>query len=55
MLIIGNSSDTYIQKEGITQDFGVFASPDVFFAAHPQELSYFKTFAYQNFGRNLMK
>lgn len=50
-----NNNDTYIQKEGINQDFGVFDSPDAFFAAHSQELSAFKQFAYENLGRHLMK
>ena len=49
-----NGNDTYIQKEGINQDFGVFDAPDDFFAAHPQELSPMKKFAYENIGRQLM-
>ena len=49
-----NNNDTYIQKEGINQDFGVFDSPDAFFEAHPQELSAFKKCAYENLGRHLM-
>lgn len=49
-----NGNDTYIQKEGINQDFGVFDGPDDFFAAHPQELSLLKRFAYQNIGCQLM-
>ena len=32
-------NNTYIQKEGIVQDFGVFDDPDTFFAAHSQNMS----------------
>lgn len=32
-------NDTYIQKEGIVQDFGVFDDPDTFFSKHAQNLS----------------
>lgn len=32
-------NDTYIQKEGIVQDFGVFDDPDTFFAKHSQDMS----------------
>lgn len=49
-----NKNDTYIQKEGINQDFGVFDSPDDFFAAHSQEMSPIKKFAYENLWRHLM-
>lgn len=53
-IIDWNTNDTYIQKEGINQDFGIFDSPDDFFAKHLQEISTFKRFAYQNLGRHLM-
>ncbi|HHY28700.1 MAG TPA: transglutaminase domain-containing protein [Desulfitobacterium dehalogenans] len=49
-----NANDTYIQKEGINQDFGVFDSPDEFFAIHQQQLSPLRKWVYQNFGRKLM-
>jgi len=32
-------ADTYIQRTGINQDFGLFDTPDQFFAEHPQELT----------------
>lgn len=32
-------NDTYIQKERIIKDFGVFDDPDTFFAAHSQDIS----------------
>lgn len=34
-----SGGDTYIQKEGINQDFGVFDSPDAFYARHGSNLS----------------
>ncbi|ACL20036.1 transglutaminase-like domain-containing protein [Desulfitobacterium hafniense] len=49
-----NVNDTYIQKEGINQDFGVFDSPDEFLAVHQQQLSPLRKWAYQNVGRKLM-
>lgn len=33
------NNDTYIQKEGIVQDFGTFDSPDEFFAQYTQNMS----------------
>lgn len=48
------ANDTYIQKEGINQDFGVFDSPDEFLAIHQQQLSPLSKWAYQNIGRKLM-
>lgn len=49
-----NTNDTYIQKEGINHDFGVFASPDEFFEKYKQQLSPLKRWIYQNIGRKLM-
>lgn len=49
-----NANDTYIQKEGINQDFGVFHSPDEFFEKYRQQLSPLKKWIYQNIGRKLM-
>ena len=49
-----NENDTYIQKEGINQDFGEYDSPDDFLKAHRQNLSFLKKFLYQNVGRHLM-
>ena len=49
-----NANDTYIQKEGINQDFGVFNSPDEFFKKYQQQLSPLKRWIYQNVGRKLM-
>lgn len=49
-----NANDTYIQKEGINQDFGLFDSPDEFFKKHQQKLSPLKKWMYRNIGRKLM-
>ncbi len=49
-----NANDTYIQKEGINCDFGVFNSPDEFFDRHQQRLSTLKKWVYRNIGRKLM-
>lgn len=49
-----NGNDTYIQKEGINHDFGVFNSPDEFFMQHQQQLAPLKKWFYQNIGRKLM-
>jgi len=39
--------DTYIQKEGIADDFGVFDSPDAFYARHGSNLSGLKRWVYE--------
>lgn len=49
-----NRNNTYIQNEGITQDFGVYNSPDELLKDHGQGLSLIKRFLYRNFGRHLM-
>lgn len=49
-----NANDTYIQKEGINCDFGVFNSPDEFFDRHQQRLSPLKKWVYRNIGRKFM-
>ena len=47
-------NDTYIQSEGINQDFGVYDSPDELLKEHHQTLSPLKAFAYRYLGRHLM-
>lgn len=47
-------NNTYIQSEGINQDFGIYDSPDELLKEHHQEMSPIKAFAYRNFGRHLM-
>ena len=49
-----NKNNTYIQSEGINNDFGIFDSPDELFKIHRQEMSCFKEFLYKNLGRHLM-
>ncbi len=49
-----NANDTYIQKEGINHDFGLFHSPDEFFKKHQQRLSPLKKWMYRYIGRKLM-
>ena len=50
--ITWNESDTYIQKLGINQDFGLFDNPDVLYQTHQQELSPLKAFIFKNFIRH---
>ncbi len=47
-------NNTYIQSEGINQDFGIYNSPDELLTEHHQEMSIVKAFAYRHFGRHLM-
>ena len=47
-------NNTYIQSEGINQDFGVYDSPDDLLKEHHQEMSELRDFLYRNLGRHLM-
>jgi Transglutaminase-like superfamily len=47
-------TDTYIQKDGINNDLGVFANPDDFYARHGANLNGFKRWLYRNFVRHWM-
>lgn len=49
-----NRNDTYIQKKGINQDFGLFDSPDEFYKTHKQLLSPLKRWVYRNYVRHVM-
>lgn len=49
-----NRNNTYIQSEGINQDFGIYDNPDDLLKEHHQELSPIKAFAYRHLGRHLM-
>jgi hypothetical protein len=49
-----DESDTYIQKDAILKDFGVFDSPDIFFLKHPQNLNWVKRFIFKTFVRKSM-
>ena len=46
--------DTFIQKEGIVDDFGVFGSPDEFYARHGSNLSGLKRWLYAHVIRHRM-
>lgn len=47
-------NNTYIQSEGITQDFGVYDCPDDLLREHHQQMSAFKACLYRHLGRHLM-
>ena len=47
-------TDTYIQKEGINSDLGVFANPDAFYAQHGANLSGLKRWLYRHVVRHWM-
>ncbi|MGC9371589.1 MAG: transglutaminase-like domain-containing protein [Paracoccaceae bacterium] len=47
-------NDTYIQSTGIARDFGVFDSPDAFYAAHRQQFGPLRELLYRGFIRHWM-
>lgn len=49
---VGNN--TYVQNAAVVTDFGIFSSPDEFFAKHSQHWSKVKNFMYVHFGRKIM-
>ncbi len=49
-----NEGDTYIQKEAITGDLGVYDDPDTYFAKYRQDLSAAVGFLYRNLIRKSM-
>ncbi|MFC4307166.1 transglutaminase-like domain-containing protein [Cohnella boryungensis] len=52
--IYWNENDTYVQKEGIARDLGIYESPDDFFARHQQNLGTIRRGVYQSLVRHLM-
>lgn len=52
--IYWNGNDTYVQKEGIVRDLGVYDSPDAFFARNQQNLSGIRKVMYKRVVRHLM-
>ena len=54
LIIEFDRNNTYIQSEGINQDFGVYDCPDELLKEHHQEISAFKAFAYRHIARHLM-
>lgn len=53
-MIEWNANNTYIQSEGINQDFGIYHSPDTLLAEHHQEMSLINRLIYRYIGRHLM-
>lgn len=49
-----NESDTFIQKEGIVSDLGIFDSPDEFYKNNGVNLGGFKQFLYEKLVRAIM-
>lgn len=45
---------TYIQKEGIADDFGLYDTPDAFYAAHGTNLTGLRRFLYRHVFRHIM-
>ncbi|MNJ47027.1 hypothetical protein D3C77_421720 [compost metagenome] len=52
--IFWDENDTYVQKEGIAQDFGTFDSPDDFFSVYQQKLNPVKKMIFSTVVRHLM-
>ena len=49
-----NCCNTYIQKEGIVRDFGIYDDPDSLLRVHGQNMGAFKKCVYRLIGRHLM-
>lgn len=49
-----DEDDTYIQKDAITKDLGIYDSPDDLFSRHRQKGGRFKHFMFRNIVRRLM-
>lgn len=49
-----NLNNTFIQDKGINQDFGLFDTPDEFYAKHRQELNPVKEFIFRHIVRHKM-
>ena len=47
-------NNTFIQDKGINQDFGLFDTPDEFYALHQQKLNAFKRWVYRTTVRHIM-
>lgn len=47
-------NNTYIQDKGINQDFGLFDTPDEFYAKHQQKINAFGKFIFKNIVRHAM-
>lgn len=49
-----NGKSTFVQSEAVVRDYGVFSSPDDFFAEHSQYWRKAKQFLYAHIGRRMM-
>jgi len=49
-----NGNDTTVQRQAVVEDFGVFDTPDEFFAEHKQYYRGIKKLLYENIGRKIM-
>ena len=49
-----NENNTYIQKDGIVKDLGIFDCPDELFMVYQQKVGRFKDFAFKYIVRHLM-
>ena len=49
-----NRNNTYIQSEGINQDFGIYDNPDELLLEHGQEIGWIKKLAFRHYGRHRM-
>lgn len=45
---------TFVQSEAVVHDYGIFYSPDEFFAKHTQKFCKIKQFLYSHIGRRVM-
>lgn len=46
--------DTFVQSLAVVEDYGIFATPDEFFAEYTQEYRGIKKFLYETVGRKIM-
>jgi hypothetical protein len=52
--IYWNENNTYIQKEGINNDLGMYNNPDEFFNKYSQTLNWIKKWLFQNIVRHML-
>ena len=52
--VLWRGEDTYIQKTGINNDFGNFATPDLLYAEHQQSFAFWKGLIYRKWIRHWM-
>lgn len=49
-----NGESTFVQREAIVADYGLFSSPDELYLKHRQDIGKVKGFLYSSFGRKIM-